>query len=117
MISVGCQKSNTNNDCGCNSPTIETISEWKGYLLFNTTENRYEIQTGAVGGHSDYFICNPSFVKSQLDIDTTEKISYSVIFSGVVKKFCTDNTLIYIDNPHYNVNLNKIQLTNSKQEE
>ena len=99
------------SDCGCNSPAIQNINKWKGYLFFNTSQKKYEIQIGVPGLLSDYFICDTSFSQFQSLIDTNRHITYPVIFSGDVNKFCVPDTIVGYFNNVYN-----IQLTNIKKQ-
>lgn len=114
ITNSGCHKSNSNPDCGCDSQPLQSITNISGILSYstrgsspyNTIQKQYVITTGVPGLLSDYFVCDTSFFQLQSIIDTNRNIVYPVVFSGTVKKFCSNDTLIYLD---FNYN---IQLTN-----
>jgi hypothetical protein len=116
LINAGCRKSNSNKDCGCDSSTLKSIANINGSLSYstrgtspyNTSQKHYVITTGIPGLISDYFVCDSSFSQLQLIVDTNRNITYPVIFSGIVKKFCSVDTLIYL-NFNYNIQLSNIQ--------
>lgn len=116
IVIISCTKSKSKPDCGCDSPPLQSLTNVKGSLSYstrgtspyNTTQKQYVITTGVPGLLSDYFICDTSFSQLQLIIDTNRNITYPVIFSGVVKKFCKSDTLFYLDF-NYNIQLTNIQ--------
>ncbi|MBS1620394.1 MAG: hypothetical protein JST10_09100 [Bacteroidetes bacterium] len=116
ITNSGCTKSNANNGCGCDSQPLQNITNilgslsysTKGTSPYNTTQKQYVITTGVPGLLSDYFVCDSSFLQLQSIIDTNRNIVYPVIFSGAVKKFCSSDTLFYL-NLNYNIQLTNIQ--------
>lgn len=106
--SLSCHKSNINKDCGCNSQTIQTINEWKGYLFFDNTQKKYEVQIGSPGGSANYFICDTTFPQLQSIIDTNRAITYNVIFSGNVKKFCVPDSIVAYISQMYDIELTNL---------
>lgn len=115
-ILVGCHKSHSVQNCGCDSQPLQSIVNINGSLSYsargtspyNTTQKQYVITVGVPGLLSDYFICDTSSSQLQLIVDTNRNITYPVIFSGIVKKFCSSDTLIYLDF-NYNIQLTNIQ--------
>jgi hypothetical protein len=115
-LAISCHKSNSKPDCGCDSPPLQNITNISGSLSYsskgtspyNTTQKQYVITTGVPGLLSDYFICDTSFSQLQSIIDTNRNIKYPVIFSDTVKKFCSSDTLFYLDF-NYNIQLTNIQ--------
>lgn len=106
ILASSCHKSDSTSNCGCNSKTIQTVNEWKGYLFFDSIQNKYEIQIGVPGLFSDYFICDSTISQLHSIIDTNRMFRYYVLFSGDVKTFCVPDTIAgYIDN------MNNIKLT------
>jgi hypothetical protein len=116
IISFNCCKSSKNADCGCNSDSLQSVENIIGNLSYstigtspyNTTQKQYVITTGVAGLRSDYFICDTSFLQLRSIIDTNRNITYPVIFSGTINKFCKSDTLFYLDFP-YNIHLTNIK--------
>ncbi len=110
IIHVSCHKSNTNKNCGCDSPTIQTVDSVGGTLYFDSTKKKYYITSGTPGLQTVLYICDTSFSQLQSIVRTPPdhvNSSYWVNFSGNMKKFCVPDSIVgYFDF------MNNIQLTN-----
>lgn len=85
-------------DCGCGAETISTFTNTPGMLNFDSVEHRYVIYTPYVGGVQRNFICD-STVGKLSTIFPGGPNSVRVTFSGELAKYCTVDTVAYIDLP------------------
>ena len=97
LVLTDCKKDKPG--CGCNSQTVSMFSNSRGFLKFDSVEHRYVIITPAAGGYQKNFICDSTVGK--LFTIYTGGLPVLVTFSGDVTKFCTLDTVGYIDNPTY----------------
>jgi len=87
-------------DCGCNSETVNTFTNYRGLLNFDSIQHRYVIYTPYPGGVQKNYICD-STIGKLYTIYTGGVLSVPVTFSGEQAKFCTVDTVGYIDLPTY----------------
>jgi len=107
FIITSCSKSNIPN-CGCNSPTIQNVDSMIGTLKFDSSSKQYYITLGYI---SLYAVCDSNFTQLRSIVNgNNQNISYQVLFSGNVTKYCIPDTII-----GYNYNMYNIQLTKIKQ--
>lgn len=100
MLSFESCKKNTIANCGCNSPTIQTVQSIRGTLYLDKSLKEYYILSGTPGLQSKLYICDSSFSQLQAIVKTSPdhvNSSYWVIFSGDLKNYCPSDTVIYLD--------------------
>lgn len=104
ITSSACNKNNA--ECGCNSPTINTITNLKGTLNYYSNNKReISIVVGSPSSLTVFVICDTTNIELQSILRPNRDSVYHVLFSGNVKSFCPCDTLIYLDSR------NVIQLT------
>ncbi|MBS1620393.1 MAG: hypothetical protein JST10_09105 [Bacteroidetes bacterium] len=109
---VGCHKSSANKNCGCDSPTIQTVDSISGTLYFDSSLKKYYITSGTPGLQTRFTICDTSFSPLQAIVRTPPdhiSSSYWIIFSGDVKKFCIPDSIVGYFDFMNNIQLAKIK--------
>lgn len=87
-------------DCGCNSETVSRFTNSRGMLNFDSIQHKYVIYTPYAGGVQKNYVCD-STIGKLYTIYTGGVMSVPVTFSGELARFCTVDTVGYIDLPTY----------------
>ena len=102
------------NDCGCNSPIVQEVTNLNANLVYDTNSlikpTQYQLITGAPGGQLDIFICDTSFAQLHAIVDTNRYITYHVIFSGSLMNFCNIDSIGWAGATPYTVKLTSLTI-------
>ena len=95
ILSPACKKT---PDCGCDSPTTETVINIPGALnYYYTVKNEISIVSGSPGLLTVFVICDTSDAALRSILKPKRDSVYQVNFSGIVKKFCPEAGVAYLD--------------------
>ena len=95
----GCHK-DPQQTCGCESPTLNTLSNTRGLLSYNSFDNHYYISTFNLstspvqGPYYSVLICNPNIAQLDAMLQPNKNVVRdTVVFGGQTKKLCDSERL------------------------
>ena len=88
MLFSGCHKE-PQQTCGCESPTINTLSNTRGILYYNSYDSHYYIATLPIQvPYYTVLICDPSIAQLKTLLQPDKNARDTVVFEGQTKKLC-----------------------------